>query len=127
MHVDVESKQDLENDAQASPLLQKTMNAAVWRGANDDEAIASAMDQHDHLGQVWIVFSRGKDPALSSRFRERAMRAIKLRWPDTLSLPIMPTGAIPLHADLVRTPIGYVVKPSEAHRYQLEDSERQRQ
>ena len=121
MHVDAESKQELENSARASPLLEMTMNVAVWRGTNDDEAIASAMDQHDHLGQVWLTFSRGMDSTLSSRFRERAMRAIKLRWPDTLPLPIMPTGAIPLHADLVRTPTSYVVEPSEAHRYDLDD------
>ena len=127
MHVDAESKQDLENAARASPLLEMTINAAVWRGANDDEVIASAMDHHDHLGQVWVLFSRGEDPALSSRFRERAMRAIRLRWPNTLSLPIMPTGAIPLHADLVRTPTGYVVKPSEAQRYQANDGDKQRQ
>jgi hypothetical protein len=127
MQVDAEDKQELENDARASPLLEKTMNAAVWRGANDDEAIASAMDQYDHLGKVWIMFFRGKDPMLSSRFRDRTVRAIKLQWPGTLSLPIMPTGAIPLNADLVQTPAGYVVKPSEAHRYQLKDSEKQRQ
>ncbi len=126
MHVDVESHQDLENDARASPLLAKTMNAAVWRGTNDDEAIASAMDQYDHLGQVWIAFSRGTDPSLSSKFRERAVQAIKLQWPETVSLPIMPTGAIPLHEDLIRTPTGYVVKPSEAHKYRLE-SERKEQ
>lgn len=123
MHVDVESKQDLENAARASPLLEMTVNAAVWRGANDDEAIASAMDQHDHLGQVWIMFFRGEQPVLSSRFLERAMHEIKLRWPDTLSLPIMPTRAIPLHADLVRTATGYVVKSSEAHKYQPKESE----
>jgi hypothetical protein len=127
MHVDLESEQDLENDARASPLLEKTLNVAVWRGANDDELIASAMDQHDHLGQVWIMFSRGKDRALSRKFRARAMGAIKLRWPDTLSLPIMPTGAIPLHADLVRMPTGYIIKPSEAHKYQLQEGEKQRQ
>jgi hypothetical protein len=127
MHVDVESKQDLENAARASPLLEMTVNAAVRRGGNDDEVIASAMDQHDHLGQVWIMFSRGEDPALSREFRERAMRAIKLRWPDTLSLPIMPTGAVPLHTDLVRTSSGYIVKASEAHKYQLTGGERRRQ
>jgi|HubBroStandDraft_3_1064219.scaffolds.fasta_scaffold80186_2 hypothetical protein len=120
MHVDVESTQDLQNAARASPLLAMTLNAAVWRGIHDDEAIASAMDHYDHLGQVWIAFSKGEDPALSSRFRERAMQAIKLRWPETLALPIMPTGAIPLHKDLVQTPAGYVVKPSEAHKYQME-------
>lgn len=51
------------------------------------------------------------------------MRQIMLRWPHTLSLPIMPTGAIPLHRDLIRTPNGCVVKPSEAHRYELEGTE----
>jgi len=124
MHVDVESKEDPENGARASPLLEMTVHAAVWPGANDDEVIASAMDQHDHLGQVWIMFSRGEDPARSSKFRERAMRAIKLRWPETLSLPIMPTGAIPLHADLVRTPTGYIVKQSEAPKYQVPEGEK---
>lgn len=56
---------------------------------------------------------------LASRFRENAMREIMLRWPGTLSLPIMPTGAIPLVEDLVRTPNGYVVNPSAAHKYEL--------
>ncbi len=82
-----------------------------------------AMDAHDHLGQVWIMFSKGEDQALSSRFREDALREIKLRWPDTLSLPIMPTGAIPLARDLVRTPNGYIVNPTEAYRYQLRGPE----
>jgi len=125
MHVDVESAQDLAQETKASPAFAKTMNAAVWRGANDDEAVASAMDQPDHLGQVWIMFSRGKDPQLTTRFRESAMRQIILRWPATLSLPIMPTGAIPLHGDLVRTPNGYVVNPSEAYKYALKRAENQ--
>ncbi len=125
MHVDVESAQDLARETKIGPLFAKTMNLAVWRGANDDEAIASAMDLPDNLGQVWIMFSRGKDPTLSSRFRESAMREIMLRWPDTLSLPIMPTGAIPLHRDLIRTPNGYIVNPSEAHRYELYGTEMQ--
>ena len=119
MHVDAESKNELENLRKAIPLAEMTMNAAVWRGANDEESMASVMDAHDHLGQVWIMFSRGKDPTLSGRFRENAMREIKRRWPDTLSLPIMPTGAIPLRRDLIRTPNGYIVNPSEAYRYQL--------
>ena len=125
MHVDAASSQELEREARVSPEFEMTMNATVWRGSNDDEAIASAMDQHDHLGQVWITFSRGEDPTLASGFRERAMREIMLRWPSTLSLPIMPTGAIPLHRDLIQTPNGYIVNPSEAHKYQLEGTERQ--
>jgi hypothetical protein len=120
MHVDAESDEDLKAEAKVSPNFLMTMKSAVWRGSNDDEAVASAMDQFDHLGRVWIMFSRGKDPALTSRFRERAMREIMLRWPETLSLPIMPTGAIPLTRDLVRTPNGYVVNPTEAHKYELD-------
>lgn len=77
------------------------------------------MDQSDHLGQVWLTFSRGEGLAMSGRFRERAMHEIMLRWPNTLALPIMPTGAIPLHGDLIQTPFGYIVKPSEAHKYDL--------
>lgn len=119
MHVDVESAQDLTQETKVSPAFAKTMNAAVWQGANDDEAVASAMDQPDHLGQVWIMFSRGKEPQLATRFRESAMRQIMLRWPATLSLPIMPTGAIPLRRDLVRTSNGYFVNQSEASKYEL--------
>src|SRR2546423_531539 len=125
MHVDAVSSADLKAMAKAMPPeAEMTIDVAVWRGANDDEAVASAMDAHDHLGQVWIMFSEGKDPALSSRFRESAMREIALRWPGTLSLPIMPTGAIPLSRDLLRTSNGYIVKPSEAHRYRPDYTER---
>lgn len=119
MHVDAESSEDLKAEAKVSPNFEMTMKAAVWRGSNDDEAVASAMDQFDHLGRVWITFSRGKDPTLTSKFRENAVRKIMLRWPGTLSLPIMPTGAIPLAQDLIRTPSGYVVNPSEAHKYDM--------
>src|SRR5882672_1621125 len=114
MHVDSESEQDLASEAKLIPEAEKTMNAAVWRGSHDDEPIASVMDQRDHLGEVWIVFSKGEDPRANSRFRERVMREVRLHWPNTLSLPIMPTGAIPLHGDLIRTPDGYIVNPSAA-------------
>jgi hypothetical protein len=123
MHVDAAREVDLENDAKVSPNFKMTMKAAVWRGPNDEEVVASAMDQFDHLGQVWLMFSRGKDPATAARFREGTMRQVLLHWPNTLSLPIMPTGAIPHHSDLVRTPSGYVVKPTEAHKYELAATE----
>lgn len=117
MHVDAASGEELKREAKVSPKFEMTMNAAVWRGANDDESVASAMDQFDHLGQVWLAFSRGEDPAMAARFRDRAMHEIMLHWPGTLALAMMPTGAIPLRRDLVRTPTGYIVKPSEAHKY----------
>lgn len=69
VHVDAESSEDLKAEAKVSPNFEMTMKAAGWLGSNDDEVVASAMDHFDRLGRVWIVFSRGKDPMLASRFR----------------------------------------------------------
>jgi hypothetical protein len=127
MHVDAATKEELDGETKASPNFRKTMSAAVWRGSNDDDVVASAMDQFDHLGKVWLSFSKGSDPALAARFRERLMFEVMLHWPDTLPLPIMHSGAIPLSGDLVRTPSGYIVKPSEAHKYELASAESRKQ
>jgi len=53
------------------------------------------------------------------------MREIMLRWPDTVSLPIIPNGAIPLRGDLIQTQNGYIINPSAAHQYELEGAEKQ--
>jgi len=58
MHVDATSREELEREAKVSPSLQMTVHAAVWRGSNDDEAVASAMDQFDHLGHIVLPESR---------------------------------------------------------------------
>src|SRR5579872_4444798 len=55
MHVDAASGEELKREPEVGPAFRMTMNATVWRGINDVEAIASAMDQPDHLGQVWIA------------------------------------------------------------------------
>ena len=113
-HVDSATTEDLKVTPQVSP---QTFNAAVWRGRNDDEPIASAMDFQDHIGRVWISFSLGRDPPRSTRFKEELMLAIKKDWPDTMSLPITPGGGIPLAEDLIRTPTGYAVRPDAASKY----------
>jgi hypothetical protein len=118
MHVDSIANAELAREGNSNQAFKQTMLAVVRRGSNDEDVIASATDQLDHLGRIWILFSRGKVPAMATRFRNRAMREITLRWPGTLTLPIMPTGSIPVASDLVRTPTGYVVKPSEAHKYE---------
>jgi hypothetical protein len=114
-HVDAATDDELKATSEVSP---QTFNAAVWRGKDDEELIASAMDFEDRLGRVWISFSLGEDPVRSRRFREELMRAIKDGWPKTASLPIMPNGGIPLTRDLVRTPQGYIVNPSAAAQYE---------
>src|ERR1700675_3696370 len=74
MHVDAESGTDLESEAKASPKFRMTMKAAVWRGSNDDEAVASAMDQFDHLGKVWLMFSRGEATPMGAGFGKTAVQ-----------------------------------------------------
>ena len=114
-HVDAATDEELKATSAVSP---QTFNATVWRGKDDEEPIASAMDFQDRLGRVWISFSLGEDPARSRQFRDGLMPAIKEAWPDTASLPIMPNGAIPLTEDLVRTSRGYIVKPAAAAKYE---------
>lgn len=63
------------------------------------------------------MFSRGDNEASATRFRERAMRGIHARWPDTLSLPIIDGRTIPLRGDLVRTSTGYKLNPDAASSY----------
>jgi hypothetical protein len=112
LHLDAATRQELE-----LLIAERTVHAAVWRGDTDDEPEAVIMDHPDHLGEVWIMFSRGENPQLATRFRERAIGEIMARWPATLSLPIMPNGAIPLHEDLIRTPEGYIIDPAAASKY----------
>ncbi|MDQ0466930.1 hypothetical protein QO010_004727 [Caulobacter ginsengisoli] len=112
-HLDTATPEELAQLSTVSPI---SLNATVWRG-EDEEAIASAMDSRDHIGRIWLTFSKGKKPEDATRFREALLQHVRERWPDTRSLPIMPTGAIPNAEDLNRTPAGYVVKPSEAAKY----------
>jgi len=113
-HVDAATPDELAALSDVSPI---TFNASVWRGEDDEESMASAMDFEDHIGRVWISFPLGQDPERSARFRRSLVPRIKEKWPDTASLPIMPNGAIPLPRDLVRTPSGYIVNPSAAPIY----------
>ena len=57
MHFDAESGENLKADAKIGVNFEMTMKTAVWRGSDDDEALPFAMDQFDHLGRIWIMFS----------------------------------------------------------------------
>lgn len=115
-HVDASDTDELRQLSEVSPM---TIHAAVWRGKDDDEAVASIMDQHDHLGEAWIMFSKGEQPERVARFRDRVMRKVIQRWPETASLPIMPTGAIPNRYQMERTDDGYKLNPDAASNYQV--------
>lgn len=115
-HLDAATPEELQLLSEVSPI---TLNATIWRGKGDQEIVASAMGYRDNLGRIWISFAKGENPKRFAQFRQRLMQSLARRWPGTLSLPIMPTGAIPLPADLIRTPSGYAVKPAEKARYDL--------
>ena len=116
-HLDAASDEELQDTGVAIPLAKMSIRAAVWRGSDDNESWAVIMDQADHLGQVWIMFSRGEDEKMASRFRVRAMRNIRARWPDILSLPIIGRHTIPARSDLLKTPEGYSLNPIAASKY----------
>ncbi|MGN6850538.1 MAG: hypothetical protein ACTHJK_13865 [Sphingomicrobium sp.] len=118
-HVDADTDEENRQLSEVSPL---TINATVWRGKNDDEPIASVMDGADHLGLAWLTFAKSDEPERTAQFRQRVMNRIIVRWPKTQTLPIMPTGAIPLPQDLVLTNDGYRVKRSAASKYELPQS-----
>lgn len=115
-HLDYADSDQLKSLSEITPM---TLHAAVWKGANDDENVASAMDFKDHLGKVWITFAKGKNPQQFKIFRDTLMTKVHQRWPQTMSLPIAPTGAIPNPDDLLPTADGYQVKPSAVSKYQL--------
>lgn len=110
-HVDTATPAELAKANAVSPI---TVNAAVWRGSTDEEIAASAMDGAGHVGRVWLSFAHGRDPRVSAAFRADVWRDLRRRWPAALTLPILPTGALPLPGDLVRTPDGYRLKPAAA-------------
>ena len=122
LHVDAASDDHLQQTADAIPAAKRTIHAAVWRGTEDDHSEATISDGYDHLGLVWIMFAQGEDIELATRFRERVMNRVVLRWPETLSLPVMPTGSIPNGYQLVKTPSGYKLNPAYVSEYDVETS-----
>jgi hypothetical protein len=122
LHLDASTDGQLRDMADAIPQGRMTVHAAVWRGLEDNHSEATIMDRHDHPGLVWIAFAQGEDIELATRFRDRLMVRILDRWPETLALPVMPTGAIPLHGHLIKTPSGYKLDPAYVSSYEADPS-----
>lgn len=112
LHVDGATDRELSETALPGATL--TINATIWRG-DDDEALVSVMDV-EQPGQAVITFAKGEDPQSATRLRERTMRAISGRWPDTASLPVLRGGIVPLRSDLRRTSGGWRLAPEAAPR-----------
>lgn len=100
------------------PAIQKTIYVGVWRGKDDDDLIVS-VDDGGHPGRAWITFYRGQQPKLAEQFWNALVGEIRGRWPDVLSIPILPSGGLPESNDLRLTPQGYKIVRSAAERYNL--------
>ena len=124
LHIDDGSAQWREFERQAKQIPtadQVTFNVGVWRGANDDEPVAFADDRF-HQGRVWVTFLQGTEPNRFKPYRDAALQAIRSRWPDAKSLPILPWGGLPLASDLILTADGYRINRSSAARYEMSPS-----
>jgi hypothetical protein len=93
----------------------------VWRGANDDD-IEAAVDDLGHNGRAWVTFLKGRQPDRAARFQQGVLADIGRRWPEAKSLPVLPTGGLPLSDDLRMTPTGYKIDPAAAATYELPKS-----
>jgi hypothetical protein len=72
----------------------------------------------------WIIFFYGVDPASAKASRDVLVSVLRERFSDMLEVPVMPSGALPLRQDLVRTPAGYEVRPDRAEAYGLHAAHR---
>ena len=118
LHIDRATDTELSYVSNLMPEAAMTIDASAWRGEADDELEAIVSDA-GHVGQAWVLFLRGEDPELAARFRERAIREVIQTYPDVRTLPVMPTGAIPLSEDLCAAEGFYKVKRESAEKYQL--------
>lgn len=120
-HVDDGSMQWRDFARQAKdlpPEARKTIYAGVWDGENDDDLIA-VVDDGGHHGRAWIVVYPGKRPTSAKRFWRDVNVSVGRRWQPMTSIPILPSGALPLFHDLRMTPEGYRIARSAAKGYEL--------
>jgi len=115
-HVDHASKRDLALRSEVAP---RSISAAVWAGANDDENIATAMNEPSGSDRIWLTFAAGQNPDQADRFRISLMQEVRTIWPETKELPILNGETIPLPGDLILDGDRYILDPSAADRYDV--------
>ncbi len=110
-HLDSASEETLEE------VYELTINACVWKGQEDDETLACAMDSEDRPGLVYLTFNKGTDPVGNDAFRSAATAALEGRFGRMRSIPVMPNGALPLARDLAFDGEKYSVSEEDFRKY----------
>ncbi len=95
-----------------------TISISVWIGENDDDLVAS-IDDLGHRDRVWATFLKGEDVEQHRQFRLKAVEAIRKQWPETRSIPILPSGGIGNPADFVIIDGDYRIDRAQAQTYDL--------
>ncbi len=84
---------------EAGSPLGRTIYLGLWRGASDDN-LEISVDDAGHPGRAWVIFSRGEQPVLATRLRERLTRELIARWPNARRIPVLPSGGLPEAPDV---------------------------
>lgn len=123
-HVDASTDAELEY---VGAVHRQTINACAWKGRDDDETLACAMDFEDLPGLVYLTFNKGSEPKTNDAFREAALAALEVRFGPLPTIPIMSSGSLPLAQDLVLEDGHYTVDEHALDRYELDPSNMARQ
>jgi hypothetical protein len=121
MHVDDVSQKwrDFQRDANPPAQTRMSIYVGMWRGSEDHDLEASIEDM-GHLRRAWLAFyDDGGKEGLPASARSTILAQIKKRWPDATSLPVLPSGGLPLASDLRHTEDGYKIAPDAAQRYNI--------
>jgi hypothetical protein len=125
MHVDDDSQKWADFQRSLPPKqpvdTRATIYVGVWRGSTDDDFEVSVSDMM-HLGRAWVTFLKGGHEDLPDKVRQEVTGEIKRRWPNSRSVPVLPSGGEPLAEDLRLTPDGYKIVASAGPRYGLAPS-----
>lgn len=101
---------------------QLTVHMTLFRPLEGEKEWPEVKVQAEANHSPWVLFlppaeERYAEPTASTR--QRILSALRARWPNLRTVPILPSGGVPLSQDVVWTRDGYKVAPEKASGYEL--------
>jgi hypothetical protein len=115
---------DSATDQELAEVYHLTINACAWKGKEDHETLACAMDFEERPGLIYLTFDKGSAPGLNTRFRDAVVDELTERFGALPKIPQMPNGALPLARELVLDGKNYTVSQDNLRRYEREAEQR---